>query len=63
MTRPGWLSAKTGGKFPPWAFTDPELNRELATATGEQLTALRAERDSRADIRARLRNAPVADDD
>lgn len=42
------------GVMPAWALTDSELSRELGSATGERLDALRRERESRVALRAMI---------
>ena len=40
--------------MPAWALTDSELSRELGSAAGERLDALRRERESRVALRAMI---------
>ena len=42
------------GVMPAWALTDSELSRELGSAAGERLDALRRERESRVALRAMI---------
>lgn len=39
----------------PWMLTDGELNREIETAEGDRLAALKRERDERRAFRASMR--------
>ena len=58
-----WLTAQTGSDaMPPWALTDYEITRALATTAGEEHAALQAEQKSRRDLRAGLRPTGTDDD-
>ena len=48
--------------MPPWALTDYEITRALATTAGEEHAALQAEQKSRRDLRAGLRPTGTDDD-